>query len=93
VPDNLSVGCTRAAAFSDWQVTCNNQNFCVARNTGEHHGLVMTLSRSAGAQTSAALRIDLGGKDSLKRGAHCAAPALDGKPLGLTPNAGKSPGI
>ncbi|EMV7816113.1 DUF1176 domain-containing protein, partial [Salmonella enterica subsp. enterica serovar Anatum] len=28
--------------FSDWQVTCNNQNFCVARNTGEHHGLVMT---------------------------------------------------
>jgi hypothetical protein len=49
--------------FSDWQVTCNNQNFCVARNTGEHHGLVMTLARSAGAQTSAALRIDLGGKE------------------------------
>ena len=36
-------------SFSDWQVTCNNQNFCVARNTGEHRGLVMTLSRSAGA--------------------------------------------
>lgn len=49
--------------FSDWQVTCNNQNFCVARNMGEHHGLVMTLGRSAGAHTDAALRIDLGGKD------------------------------
>lgn len=47
--------------FSDWQVTCNNQNFCVARNTGEHHGLVMTLSRSAGAHTDAVLRIELGG--------------------------------
>ncbi|CAH4001879.1 DUF1176 domain-containing protein [Enterobacter hormaechei subsp. xiangfangensis] len=48
-------------SFSDWQVTCNNQNFCVARNTGEHRGLVMTLSRSAGAKTDASLRIDLGG--------------------------------
>ena len=44
-------------AFSDWQVTCNNQNFCVARNTGDHNGLVMTLSRSAGAHTDAVLRI------------------------------------
>jgi invasion protein IalB len=51
-------------AFSDWQVTCNNQNFCVARNTGEHRGLVMTLSRSAGAKTDATLRIDLGGLDT-----------------------------
>ncbi|MHC3777384.1 DUF1176 domain-containing protein [Enterobacter hormaechei] len=48
-------------SFSDWQVTCNDQNFCVARNTGEHRGLVMTLSRSAGAKTDASLRIDLGG--------------------------------
>lgn len=48
-------------SFSDWQVTCNNQNFCVARNTGEHRGLVMTLSRSAGAKTDPSLRIDLGG--------------------------------
>ena len=47
--------------FSDWQVTCNNQSFCLARNTGEHRGLVMTLSRSAGAKTDATLRIDLGG--------------------------------
>ncbi|TAT60995.1 DUF1176 domain-containing protein, partial [Enterobacter cloacae] len=30
-------------SFSDWQVTCNNQNFCLARNTGKHRGLVMTL--------------------------------------------------
>ncbi|WP_039055819.1 DUF1176 domain-containing protein [Enterobacter sp. Bisph1] len=48
-------------SFSDWQVTCNNQNFCVARNTGAHHGLVMTLERSAGARTDARLRIDYGG--------------------------------
>lgn len=48
-------------SFTDWQVTCNNQNFCIARNTGEHNGLVMTLSRSAGAKTDAVLRIDLGG--------------------------------
>lgn len=50
-------------SFSDWQVTCNNQNFCVARNTGAHFGLVMTLGRSAGAHTDAALRIDLGGRE------------------------------
>ncbi|WP_058912645.1 DUF1176 domain-containing protein [Entomohabitans teleogrylli] len=48
-------------AFSDWQVTCNNQNFCLARNTGAHQGLVMSISRSAGARIDAALRIDLGG--------------------------------
>lgn len=60
----LSGGAWAAPAqqnFSDWQVTCNNQNFCTARNTGEHHGLVMTLGRSAGAKTDASLRIDLGG--------------------------------
>ncbi|MEH4662101.1 DUF1176 domain-containing protein [Phytobacter diazotrophicus] len=72
-------------AFSDWQVTCNNQNFCVARNTGEHHGLVMTLGRSAGAQTSAALRIDLGGKElpPLKEAPIAPRLRLDDKPLGL----------
>ncbi len=47
-----------------WQVTCNNQNFCVARNTGDHNGLVMTLSRSAGAHTDAVLRIERGGLKS-----------------------------
>ncbi|BBS90766.1 hypothetical protein WP7S18C02_13810 [Klebsiella sp. WP7-S18-CRE-02] len=47
--------------FSDWLVTCNNQNFCVTRNVGLHYGLVMTLSRSAGAHTDAQLRIELGG--------------------------------
>ncbi|PLO88620.1 DUF1176 domain-containing protein, partial [Klebsiella quasipneumoniae] len=26
--------------FNDWQVTCNNQNFCVTRNVGLHYGLV-----------------------------------------------------
>lgn len=63
-------------AFSDWQVTCNNQNFCVARNTGEHHGPVMTLSRSAGAHTDAVLRIELGDwTPRCQRGRDCAASA------------------
>ncbi len=52
--------------FSDWQVTCKNQKFA-ARNTGEHHGLVMTLSRSAGARTDAVLRIDRGGFGAARR--------------------------
>ncbi|MEL4015173.1 DUF1176 domain-containing protein [Dryocola clanedunensis] len=47
-------------SFTDWQVTCNNQNFCSARNTGLHQGLVMTLTRSAGAHPDVNLRIDLG---------------------------------
>jgi hypothetical protein len=63
-PRAAGAGCTCQQAFSDWQVTCNNQNFCLARNTGEHRGLVMTLTRSAGAKTDATLRIDLGGLDT-----------------------------
>lgn len=72
--------------FSDWQVTCNNQNFCVARNTGEHHGLVMTLARSAGAKTDATLRIDMGGITGSAARIAPIAPRLllDGKPLPLT---------
>ncbi|MDY1035978.1 DUF1176 domain-containing protein [Enterobacteriaceae bacterium RIT714] len=72
-------------SFSDWQVTCNNQNFCVARNTGEHRGLVMTLSRSAGAKTDASLRIDLGGLTSPQTKEAPVAPRLllDGAPLTL----------
>ena len=71
--------------FSDWQVTCNNQNFCVARNTGEHHGLVMTLSRSAGAHTDAVLRIELGGLESPTAKESDIAPRLllDGSALPL----------
>ncbi|HID4699921.1 DUF1176 domain-containing protein [Enterobacter cloacae] len=67
-------------SFSDWQVTCNNQNFCLARNTGEHRGLVMTLSRSAGAKTDASLRIDLGGLSdpSVKEPAIAPRLLLDG---------------
>lgn len=73
--------------FSDWQVTCNNQNFCVARNTGEHRGLVMTLSRSAGAKTDATLRIDLGGfsAPAVKEPEIAPRLLLDGAPLKLTP--------
>ena len=64
LPAHLLWAAPAQQAFADWQVTCNNQNFCVARNTGDHHGLVMTLSRSAGAHTDAVLRIELGGMDS-----------------------------
>ena len=71
--------------FSDWQVTCNNQNFCVARNTGEHYGLVMTLTRSAGARTDAQLRIELGGSQTPSAKEPPVAPRLllDGIPLRL----------
>ncbi|MHA6672400.1 DUF1176 domain-containing protein [Enterobacter mori] len=74
-------------SFSDWQVTCNNQNFCVARNTGEHRGLVMTLSRSAGAKTDATLRIDLGGLSDPVVKEPDIAPRLllDDVPLKLSP--------
>lgn len=71
--------------FNDWLVTCNNQNFCVTRNVGLHHGLVMTLSR-AGAVTDASLRIELGGTGNPVATLAPIAPRLllDGKPLSLT---------
>ena len=61
LPTSLAWAAPAQQLFSDWMVTCNNQNFCVARNVGLHHGLVMTLTRSAGAATNASLRIELGG--------------------------------
>lgn len=70
-------------SFSDWQVTCNNQNYCRARNTGMHQGLVMSLGRSAGAGGDAELRIELGSLN----GAYAGQPPiasrllLDGEPL------------
>ena len=72
--------------FNDWLVTCNNQNFCVPRNVGLHHGLVMTLSRSAGAVTDASLRIELGGTGNPVATLAPIAPRLllDDKPLSLT---------
>lgn len=74
-------------AFSDWQVTCNNQNFCIARNVNEHNGLVMTLSRSAGAKTDAVLRIELGGLANVSSAEPAIAPRLrlDGESLKLGP--------
>lgn len=47
-------------SFSDWQVTCNNQNFCQARNINACNGLVMTLGRGPGARNDLEVRIDLG---------------------------------
>lgn len=72
-------------SFTDWQVTCNNQNFCIARNTGYHHGLVMTIARSAGAHTDVHLRIDLGKMGTAEIDAPSIAPRLlvDGEPLAL----------
>ncbi|MDM2996872.1 MULTISPECIES: DUF1176 domain-containing protein [unclassified Citrobacter] len=89
LPTSLTWAAPAQQTFSDWQVTCNNQNFCVARNTGEHRGLVMTLSRSAGAHTDAVLRIDLGGLTSPGAKEAEIAPRLllDEKPLPL--NAGQ----
>lgn len=46
--------------FSDWQITCNNLNYCVARNVPGDNGLVMTISRHAGGSDHSLLRIDYG---------------------------------
>lgn len=47
-------------SFSDWQITCNNAAFCVARSFPGDNGLVMTISRHAGANDRPLLRIDYG---------------------------------
>ncbi|MFP1497724.1 DUF1176 domain-containing protein [Escherichia coli] len=82
----FGVGGTSATGVFDWQVTCNNQNFCVARNTGDHNGLVMTLSRQHGAHTDAVLRIEhsrLGASPDASEG-KCSRLLLDGEPLALS---------
>lgn len=58
----------------------------MARNTGEHHGTVATLSRSAGAHTDAVLRIELGGLEPSHAKESEIAPRLllDGAPLALS---------
>lgn len=83
LPASLTWAAPAQQRFTDWQVTCNNQNFCVARNVGAHDGLVMTLSRGAGARTDTVLRIDYGGIDRSVTQAAPLAPALllDEKPL------------
>ncbi|MGE9552387.1 DUF1176 domain-containing protein [Erwinia amylovora] len=48
--------------FSDWQITCNNQNSCVARNFPGDNDLVMTISRHAGSNDRPLLRIDYGNR-------------------------------
>ncbi|STV87353.1 Protein of uncharacterised function (DUF1176) [Klebsiella michiganensis] len=93
VPTSLVRAAPAQQLFNDWQVTCNNQNFCVARNVGLHHGLVMTLTRSAGAATSASLRIELGGVGNPVAALAPIAPRLrlDGKPCLWAINIGRSP--
>jgi len=46
--------------LSDWQISCNNQNYCVARNIPGNNGLVMTASRHAGSNDRPLLRLDYG---------------------------------
>lgn len=48
--------------FSDWQITCNNQNTCVARNIPGDNALVMTITRHAGANDRPLLSIDYGNR-------------------------------
>ncbi|HDG1682429.1 TPA: DUF1176 domain-containing protein [Kluyvera ascorbata] len=86
LPTSLTWAAPAQQLFSDWLVTCNNQNFCVTRNVGLHHGLVMTLSRSAGAHTDAQLRIELGGLVNPVAAVPAIEPRLllDGQPLKLT---------
>ena len=48
--------------FTDWQITCNNLNYCVARNIPGETGLVMTLARNAGTNDRPLLRIDYGNR-------------------------------
>lgn len=85
LPTSLTWAAPTQQLFSDWLVTCNNQNFCVTRNVGLHYGLVMTLSRSAGAHTDAQLRIELGGLVNPVAAVPAIEPRLllDGKPLKL----------
>lgn len=47
-------------SFSDWQITCNNVAFCIARSFPGDNGLVMTLARHAGVNDRPLLRIDYG---------------------------------
>ncbi|MDP1103432.1 DUF1176 domain-containing protein, partial [Klebsiella pneumoniae] len=61
LPCSLAWSAPTQQRFNDWLVTWNNQNFCITRNVGLHHGLGMTLSRRAGAVTDARLRLELGG--------------------------------
>ena len=62
------VACVQAEplqkSFSDWQLTCNNAAFCVARSFPGDNGLVMTVSRGAGVNDRPLLRIDYGSANS-----------------------------
>jgi len=62
----LFVACARAEplqkTFSDWQVTCNNLNFCQARSLPGDNGLAMSISRHAGVNDRPLLRIDYGNR-------------------------------
>ncbi|WP_240775726.1 DUF1176 domain-containing protein [Nissabacter sp. SGAir0207] len=44
--------------YSDWTVSCDNLNRCQARNINDHNGLVLLISREAGPQGRAEVRLD-----------------------------------
>ncbi|WP_034916286.1 DUF1176 domain-containing protein [Erwinia sp. 9145] len=71
--------------FSDWQITCNNLNYCETRNLPGENGLVMTVSRHAGVNDRPLLRIDYGNRYSgeLTGGPLKDNLLLDGKRLRL----------
>lgn len=74
--------------YSDWTLSCDNLNRCEARNINEHNGLVLHLSREAGPQGRAAVRLDnehaevFEGTDPRPIAARL---LLDGKALHLNP--------
>jgi len=46
------------AIYSDWQVSCDNLNHCVARNSQDGQELVMKISREAGPEGKSSVSID-----------------------------------
>ncbi|MBU9847989.1 DUF1176 domain-containing protein [Rahnella ecdela] len=46
------------AVYSDWQVSCDNLNHCVARNSQDGQELVMKISREAGPEGKSSVSID-----------------------------------
>ncbi|MBK4715512.1 MULTISPECIES: DUF1176 domain-containing protein [Tenebrionibacter/Tenebrionicola group] len=72
-------------SFADWQVTCNNLNLCLARNTGQHQGLVMTLERGEKGDIGVGLRREAGLQRSVlaPQSHFMSRLELDGEPLVL----------
>jgi hypothetical protein len=44
--------------YDDWQLSCNNLNYCTARNILDNQGLILVVSREAGAEGRSSVTID-----------------------------------